>query len=291
MEYLEGVDLILLETITLIRDGLTAAAIEALVATGIPVWTSFRRCRHGVCGVFCQHWGGPEGDAFGRAEPRRTARDYVAGLLSATERKNCWWLAEHAGGARPDAMQRLLRTASWDAGQVRETVRALAEAVVDALEPVQKRYREIMAEPGFVAQVLENGAAMAGILVAVLIVPWRRLGPMAGVLPPLAYLLVIAFRHHPDYGLRAGGADQHAAAAFERLAVEAVEAPHALLELGPADRVREAHVRRRPMATSSLTTALASFFRPGRLSFAFSSFLVSSFLSFSFFFSCHTGVR
>ena len=29
------------------------------------------------------------------------------------------------------------------------------------------------------------------ILVSVLIVPWRRLGPMAGVFPPLAYLLVI----------------------------------------------------------------------------------------------------
>jgi SRSO17 transposase len=63
--------------------------------------------------------------AFGRPEPRRTARDYVAGLLSATERKNCWWLAEHAGGARPDAMQRLLRTASWDAGQVRDEVRSI----------------------------------------------------------------------------------------------------------------------------------------------------------------------
>jgi S-methylmethionine-dependent homocysteine/selenocysteine methylase/SAM-dependent methyltransferase len=63
-------DLILLETITLIRNGLTMDAIEALVATGIPVWTSFRRCRHGVCGVFGQHWGGPEGDEFGRAARR-----------------------------------------------------------------------------------------------------------------------------------------------------------------------------------------------------------------------------
>jgi S-methylmethionine-dependent homocysteine/selenocysteine methylase/SAM-dependent methyltransferase len=63
-------DLILLETITLIRNGLTIDAIEALVATGIPVWTSFRRCRHGVCGVFGQHWGGPEGDEFGRAAHR-----------------------------------------------------------------------------------------------------------------------------------------------------------------------------------------------------------------------------
>jgi S-methylmethionine-dependent homocysteine/selenocysteine methylase/SAM-dependent methyltransferase len=63
-------DLILLETITLIRNDLTMAAVEALVATGIPVWTSFRRCRHGVCGVFGQHWGGPEGDEFGRAARR-----------------------------------------------------------------------------------------------------------------------------------------------------------------------------------------------------------------------------
>jgi S-methylmethionine-dependent homocysteine/selenocysteine methylase/SAM-dependent methyltransferase len=63
-------DLILLETITLIRNGLTMGAIEALVATGLPVWTSFRRCRHGVCGVFGQHWGGPEGDEFGRAARR-----------------------------------------------------------------------------------------------------------------------------------------------------------------------------------------------------------------------------
>lgn len=60
-------DLILIETITLVREGLTYRAIETLVQTGIPVWVSFRRCRHGVCGVFGQHWGGPEGDGFGRA--------------------------------------------------------------------------------------------------------------------------------------------------------------------------------------------------------------------------------
>src|SRR3954470_6287926 len=60
-------DLVLLETMTLVRDGLTFAAVEALVRSGILVWVSFRRCRHGVCGVFGQHWGGPEGDEFGRA--------------------------------------------------------------------------------------------------------------------------------------------------------------------------------------------------------------------------------
>jgi S-methylmethionine-dependent homocysteine/selenocysteine methylase/SAM-dependent methyltransferase len=66
----EPPDLILLETMTLVRDGLTFEAVEALVASGIPVWVSFRRCRQGVCGVFGQHWGGPEGDGFGRAVHR-----------------------------------------------------------------------------------------------------------------------------------------------------------------------------------------------------------------------------
>jgi diguanylate cyclase (GGDEF)-like protein len=38
------------------------------------------------------------------------------------------------------------------------------------------------------------------ILVAVLIMPWRRLGPMAAVLPPLAYLLVVALLREVDGG-------------------------------------------------------------------------------------------
>ena len=60
-------DLILLETLSLIRENLTFPAVEIMLQTGLPVWVSFRRCRHGVCGVYGQHWGGPEGDLFGRA--------------------------------------------------------------------------------------------------------------------------------------------------------------------------------------------------------------------------------
>jgi S-methylmethionine-dependent homocysteine/selenocysteine methylase/SAM-dependent methyltransferase len=60
-------DLILLETLSLIRENLTFPAVEMMLQTGLPVWLSFRRCRHGVCGVYGQHWGGPEGDLFGRA--------------------------------------------------------------------------------------------------------------------------------------------------------------------------------------------------------------------------------
>ena len=62
-------DLILVETLSLVRSS-TYATVEALLDTGLPVWLSFRRCRHGVCGVYGEHWGGPEGDAFGRAARR-----------------------------------------------------------------------------------------------------------------------------------------------------------------------------------------------------------------------------
>ena len=58
------------------------------------MWLSFRRCRHGVCGVYGEHWGGPEGDAFGRAARRFEEMgvgalaincvppDHVTGMLS-----------------------------------------------------------------------------------------------------------------------------------------------------------------------------------------------------------------
>jgi S-methylmethionine-dependent homocysteine/selenocysteine methylase/SAM-dependent methyltransferase len=62
-------DLILVETLSLLTPTLDEA-IEGLLATGRPVWLSFRRCRHGLCGIYGQHWGGPEGDAFGRAARR-----------------------------------------------------------------------------------------------------------------------------------------------------------------------------------------------------------------------------
>ena len=89
----EPPDLILLETLSLVRSS-TYATVEALLDTGLPVWLSFRRCRQGVCGVYGEHWGGPEGDAFGRAARRFEEMgvgalaincippDHVAGMLS-----------------------------------------------------------------------------------------------------------------------------------------------------------------------------------------------------------------
>ena len=73
-------DLILLETLTLVRDPSTFETVQLLLETGLPIWLSFRRCRHGVCGVFGQHWGPPEGDLFGRAA-RRFEQMGVSALL------------------------------------------------------------------------------------------------------------------------------------------------------------------------------------------------------------------
>jgi trans-aconitate methyltransferase len=71
--------MVLLETLSLVRAS-TYATVERLLATGIPVWLSFRRCLQGVCGVYGEHWGGPEGDAFGRAA-RRFEQMGIAALL------------------------------------------------------------------------------------------------------------------------------------------------------------------------------------------------------------------
>jgi hypothetical protein len=45
-----------------------------------------------------------------------------AGAGVGVERKNGWTLAEFAGEATPDGMQRLLNSARWDAGAVRDAL-------------------------------------------------------------------------------------------------------------------------------------------------------------------------
>jgi S-methylmethionine-dependent homocysteine/selenocysteine methylase/SAM-dependent methyltransferase len=89
----EAPDLILLETVTLVRPSLFLT-VQRLLETGLPVWVSFRRCRHGLCSVYGRHWGGPEGDSFGRAAARFEQMgsgalmvncvppDHVAGMVS-----------------------------------------------------------------------------------------------------------------------------------------------------------------------------------------------------------------
>jgi SRSO17 transposase len=91
--------------------------------------------------------------AFARAEPRTRVLAYLRGLLSQLERKNGWTLAEAAGEVSPDGMQRLLRTADWNADAVRDELRAY---VVERLGPGGVL---IVDETGFV----KKGTGSAGV--------------------------------------------------------------------------------------------------------------------------------
>ncbi|HEU4798590.1 MAG TPA: IS701 family transposase [bacterium] len=61
---------------------------------------------------------------FGRPEVRLRVGRYLTGLLGPVERRNGWQLAEQSGERTPDGVQRLLRTARWDAEAVRDDLRA-----------------------------------------------------------------------------------------------------------------------------------------------------------------------
>ncbi|UAB93873.1 IS701 family transposase [Dactylosporangium vinaceum] len=91
---------------------------------------------------------------FARAEVRRTAAAFVAGLLSTVERKTCWSLAEHAGHPDPQPMQRLLRKAVWDADAVRDDTRDLLLEQVSHADGVL-----IVDETGFV----KKGRSSVGV--------------------------------------------------------------------------------------------------------------------------------
>jgi SRSO17 transposase len=85
---------------------------------------------------------------FENAIVRRRGRAYLLGLLSRAERKNSWQLAELAGEASPDGMQRLLNFSPWDEDAVRD---ALARYVVRA-----------MGDPAAVLAVDETGFLKKG---------------------------------------------------------------------------------------------------------------------------------
>ena len=98
----------------------------------------------GLDGLFAQVAG-----RFRRAEPRRRARAYVRGLLAPLAGKNGWSLAEVAGDATPDGMQRLLNSAQWDTDGMRDDVRGYVV--------------EHLGEPGGVLIVDETGFLKKGL--------------------------------------------------------------------------------------------------------------------------------
>jgi SRSO17 transposase len=61
---------------------------------------------------------------FRRPEVRDRAGKFLAGLMEPLERRNGWQLAEALGERSRDGVQRLLRTARWDAEAVRDDPRA-----------------------------------------------------------------------------------------------------------------------------------------------------------------------
>lgn len=91
---------------------------------------------------------------FARSETRARAWRYVQGLLSATERKNGWQLAEQSGEMHPRGVQRLLDEARWDVEAVRD---ALRQYVVEQLG--QPDGVLIVDETGF----LKKGTHSAGV--------------------------------------------------------------------------------------------------------------------------------
>lgn len=60
---------------------------------------------------------------FARYETARNAGALLLGLLSATETKNCWTMAELSGHGTPDKLQHLLSRARWDADDIRDDLR------------------------------------------------------------------------------------------------------------------------------------------------------------------------
>ena len=91
---------------------------------------------------------------FHRWEPRGRALDYLKGLLSPVERKNGWQLAEQAGDATPDGVQRLLSTYRWEAGLVGEDLRSYVAEHLGDTDGVL-----VVDETGF----LKKGAKSVGV--------------------------------------------------------------------------------------------------------------------------------
>ena len=91
---------------------------------------------------------------FRRPEVRTRAGRYLAGLLAPVERRNGWQLAEALGERSPDGVQRLLRTARWDADAVRDDLRAY---VVEHLGDAEAAL--VIDETGF----LKKGSKSVGV--------------------------------------------------------------------------------------------------------------------------------
>jgi SRSO17 transposase len=124
-------------------NGLSDQAVAAPPRLDLEAW------RAGFDGVFAWIAG-----RFAQACSRKRARAYLLGLLSRAERKNGWTIAEFAGDATPDGMQRLLNFYSWSADDVRDDLRSYVTAEIGGPGGVL-----IPDETGF----LKKGTMSAGV--------------------------------------------------------------------------------------------------------------------------------
>ena len=92
--------------------------------------------------------------SFGRRESWQRAVAYIEGLLSTTERKNAWQLAEINGDATPYGIQHLLGRASWQADDLRDALCAYVVAHLGDPDAVL-----VVDETGF----LKKGDRSAGV--------------------------------------------------------------------------------------------------------------------------------
>jgi SRSO17 transposase len=83
---------------------------------------------------------------FNREEPRRSALAYMRGLVAPLERKNGWTLAEEAGHAGPDRIQRLLNRIEWDADEVLDDVRDYSVAFETKVAMAKAMVRRAVAD-------------------------------------------------------------------------------------------------------------------------------------------------
>jgi SRSO17 transposase len=124
-------------------NGLSDQAVAARPRIDLAAWRSgFDDLFAVVAGRFAQAWS------------RKRARAYLLGLLSRCERKNGWTIAEFAGDATPDGMQRLLNFYSWSADDVRDDLRRYVVAELGADRAVL-----VADETGF----LKKGTKSAGV--------------------------------------------------------------------------------------------------------------------------------
>lgn len=91
---------------------------------------------------------------FARVEVRQRLPRYLGTLLQPIDRRNGWQIAEQAGEATPNGVQRLMGAAKWDAAAVRDDLRAY---VVEHLGDAQGVL--VIDETGF----LKKGTKSVGV--------------------------------------------------------------------------------------------------------------------------------